>query len=491
MTFPSYSYIFIFLPIVIAVYFLFNKWGKYTVSKCVLLAASLYFYSTFGMKGLCTIVLMTALTYVIGTYALCCDRRQPVRKAFLIIGIVLNTIVLLYCKYLVFFEIFLYDVTGLSLTYKAFVLPVGISYFTFSQIAYLVDSYKDPEGCSCSILDYALFVTFFPKITVGPIALSTEMIPQFNDIARKQIDHDRLAKGMYGFVLGLAKKLLLADNFGKLVDLGYLNIGNLNSIDAFLIILGYTLQIYFDFSGYCDMAIGICEMLGLDLPDNFDAPYRALSITEFWKRWHITLTRFFRNYIYIPLGGNRKGKFRTYLNTFMIFFISGLWHGADFHYVLWGIIHGVGMIFSKLAAPITVKLPKALRWLLTFIFINLTWVYFRAPDVSTANLMIKTLITGGFGQPNTALAVSGLPIESDLLQWILAMWASDYTYLSTYIILSIVYIIGLWLATKARTVRERVSSFAPSKGKIAVTVLLFAWSVISLSEIVDFIYINF
>ena len=491
MTFPSYSYIFIFLPIVITVYFLLNKWGKYTVAKCVLLAASLYFYSTFGLKGLIMIVLMTAITYAIGTWALSEGRSDTLRKTFMIIGIVLNTAVLLYCKYLVFFEIFLYDVTGNSLTYKAFVLPVGISYFTFSQIAYLVDSYRNPKGSACNILDYALFVTFFPKITVGPIALSTEMIPQFNDITRKQIDYDKLAKGMYGFVLGLAKKLILADTLGNLVDTGYLSIANLNSVDALLVIVGYTLQIYFDFSGYCDMAIGICSMLGFELPDNFDAPYRALSITEFWKRWHITLTRFFRNYIYIPLGGNRKGTFRTYLNTFIIFFISGLWHGAAFHYVLWGVIHGVGMIISKLAAPVTRKLPKALRWLVTFIFVNLTWVYFRAPDVGSANMMIGKLFTGGIGRPNTVVAVAGLPIESDLLQWILAMFASDYTYLSTYIILAIIYGIALWLSTKGKTVRERVDGFVPSRGRVAVTVLLFVWSVISLSDIADFIYVNF
>lgn len=490
MNLASYSFIFIFLPIVIIGWFFLNSKGFTRVAKLLLLAASLYFYTTMGIKGLIAIVASIIFCYLIGTFAFSLSVPSFLRKVFLCLGIIINVASLLYCKYLLYFETLLNNHCGTNLTFTAIVIPVGISYYTFSQIAFLVDSYKNPDE-KYSFLDYSLFVIFFPKITVGPIALSSEMIPQFNDPLKGKINYENLSKGLYSFVFGLAKKLLIADSLAPFVDLGYLNVGNMGTTNALLVIVSYTMQIYFDFSGYCDMAIGICRMMNFDLPDNFDAPYRALSIAEFWKRWHITLTRFFRNYVYIPLGGNRKGKVRTYLNNFLIFFLSGLWHGANTTFVLWGVIHGIGSIISKMISGFTVKLPKWLRWFVTFSFVNLAWVYFRAPDVATANAMIKQLFTGGLIPVNITMVASTIPPEGDLIQWIVLKLNPAATYYTGSAILIFIMAFAVFASTCMKTTSERVKEFTPSKPKLAVCVLLLIWSVLSLSEVAQFIYVNF
>lgn len=490
MNLASYSFILIFMPIVIFGWFALNKKGLCNIAKGFLLVASIYFYSMAGIKSLAALIISILMCYLIGTYGFKTSLSLQLRKIILTFGIILNLAALIYCKYLIYFELLLNEHLGTSLFFEAIVVPMGISYFTFSQIAFLVDSYRNPSN-SCSFLDYALFVTFFPKITVGPIALSSEMIPQFNDESRKVINYENLSKGLYGFIFGLAKKLLIADSLASFVDVGYQNIGNLGTTNALMVIISYTMQIYFDFSGYCDMAVGICRMMNFDLPDNFDAPYRSLSIAEFWKRWHITLTRFFRQYVYIPLGGNRKGKFRTYLNNFLIFFISGLWHGAATTFVVWGIIHGIGSIISKLLSPFTAKLPKFIRWFLTFSFVNLAWVYFRAPDLESANLMIKQLFTGGFIPVNITMVASCMPPEGDLIQWIMLNINPSYTYYSGSIILIALMLFATVASVCFKTTAERVKSFTPSKPKLAIAIILFIWSILSLSEVAQFIYVNF
>ena len=492
MVLPSYSFIFIFLPAVVILYRIANSRALYTAGKVILLVSSLVFYAllTPGIKGLAALLISTAVCYIIATFGLTGNLPRTVRKLLLTAGIIINIALLIYCRYLAYIEKLIEQAGGGTFTFEAIAVPVGISYFTFSQIAYLVDTYRDPD-IRYSVLDYTLFVSFFPKITVGPIALTTEMIPQFNDSIRKKINYDYMSKGFYRFTLGLGKKLLLADNLGKFVDIGYANIPNLGSFDALLVILSYTLQIYFDFSGYCDLASGICMMLGLDLCENFDGPYRSLSITEFWKRWHITLTRFFRNYLYIPMGGNRKGKIRTYFNNLFIFLVSGLWHGAATHFVLWGGLHGVGMIISKLISPVTKKIPGFIRWFLTFTFVNLAWVFFRADDTEVAISMLKRLFTGGFIPLNSALVAACIPTEFQLIQWLILKVLPDFTFYSGCAIWIILVAAALYFSVISKTVRERCDAFVPSRRKVAVTVILFTWAVLSLSEVAEFIYVNF
>ena len=492
MVLPSYSFIFIFLPITLILYWITSSRNLYTAGKIVLLISSLVFYALLspGIKGLVALLASAAVSYLIANFGLSSGRSQAVRKSLMITGVVLNIAFLVYCRYLSYIEQLTAEAGGPSFTFEAVVVPVGISYFTFSQIAFIVDSYRDPE-ISYSALDYLLFISFFPKIAVGPIALTTEMIPQFNDPLRKQINYDNMAKGFYRFTLGLSKKLLIADNLGKFVDIGYANIPNLGTSNSILVILSYTLQIYFDFSGYCDLASGICLMLNLDLCENFDGPYRSLSITEFWKRWHISLTRFFRNYLYIPLGGNRKGKVRTYLNNLFIFLVSGLWHGAATHFVVWGALHGIGIIISKLISPVSTKAPKFLRWLVTFVFVNLAWVFFRADDTTVALDMLRQLFTGGFVPLNDALIAACIPTECQLLQWIILKVAPGFTYYSGCIIWIALVMIAIYFSACSKTVRERCDTLKASGVKVAVTVILFTWSVLSLSEVAEFIYVNF
>lgn len=490
MVLPSYTFIFIFLPIVIVLYYLCNYRNLYTLGKIILLAGSLFFYFSMGYKGFIAILVSIGLCYIISNFLLSDRFSDRLRKVFLILGIIINVCSLLYCKYLTYFELLLNKYTGSNLTFSAIVIPVGISYFTFSQIAFLVDSYKD-RSINYSFLDYLLFVTFFPKITVGPIAFTTELIPQFNNPELKKINYTNLSKGFVRFTLGLCKKLLLADSLGTIVDYGYTNIYSLGTTNAFIVILCYTLQIYFDFSGYCDIAIGICQMLNLDLVDNFDGPYKSLSIAQFWKKWHISLTRFFRNYVYIPLGGNRKGKIRTYINTMIIFLISGLWHGAATNFVVWGAIHGIGSIISKIISPVTTKLPKFLRWLLTFSFVNLAWVFFRAPSMEMAIEMFKQLFTGGFIPIDNNMVAICLPVEGQLISWLTFIYAPAYTYQCGCAIIFTLIAIALFCSTRVKTVAQQIDQLVLSRSRLVGTIVLFVWAMLSLSQVTEFIYVNF
>ena len=256
------------------------------------------------------------------------------------VAIILNVAVLVYFKYSNFIVDNINNLFNSNFIFKNLILPLGISFFTFQQIAYLVDSYKN-EIENKNFIDYALLILYFPKLIAGPIVSSNDMFKQIQDTNRKNVNWDNLAKGFHLFVLGMAKKVLIADVFGSAVNIGFSDVGVLNSIEAIFIMLAYTVQIYFDFSGYSDMAIGVSCMLNIDLPVNFNSPYKALTITEFWSRWHITLTGFFTKYIYIPLGGSRKGKVRMLINTSVIFLLSGLWHGAAWTYIIWGVIDGI------------------------------------------------------------------------------------------------------------------------------------------------------
>lgn len=490
MILPSYSFIFIFLPIVIILYFAFNNKGLYALGKGTLLIASLVFYYLMGYKGFIALIIAIVISYLISTFIFTNNITKPVQKIVLAIGIILNIAFLLYCKYLGYFELLLNKYTGSNLTFTSIVVPVGISYFTFSQIAYLVDTYKDND-IKYTFIDYALFVTFFPKVTVGPIAFTTEMIPEFNKTSLKKADYNNLSRGFYKFTLGLSKKLLLADNLGAYADYGYINVASLGSTNALITTVCYTLQIYFDFSGYCDIATGICQMLNLNLIDNFDAPYSSLSIAEFWKKWHISLTRFFRNYLYIPLGGNRKGKIRTYINTMIIFLVSGLWHGAATTFVVWGIIHGIGSIMSKILSPVTSKLPKILRWFLTFSFVNLAWVFFRAPDMDIALLMLKQLFTGGITPIDNNMIATCVPVEGQLITWLTLLIAPTLTYHCGCLVLVVLIAVALICCTLVKPAAMQAKELVMTRGRMILTVVLFVWSVLSLSQVTEFIYVNF
>lgn len=489
MIFNSFLFVLVFLPVTVIGYYAINKTNHYDFAKLFLLGMSLWFYAYTNIAFLPVILISIVVNYLL---VLLFDRIESllIKKTVLIFGITLNLASLLVFKYLDFFSATLNQYLGTSLLIRNLLLPLGISFFTFQQIAFLVDSYCD-SSMRYRVLDYALFVSFFPKITQGPIAFHHELIPQFNDQNRKSIDYEYMSKGLLAFSFGLAKKMLLADNLGSIVDWGYINIPSLGTLNALIIILAYTLQIYFDFSGYCDMASGICLMLHIDLVENFSSPYKAKSIDEFWKRWHITLTRFFRIYVYFPLGGNRKGKIRTYLNMFLIFLLSGLWHGAAFTFIFWGILHGIGICLSKLCKNFMVKVPSFLRWFGTFAFVNIAWVYFRAETITYANMMLQQLISFQFTPLSADMIATVLPSEFNMIQKIVLHYSPLSVYYTGGTLLIIFMVFSLIAGTCLKNTQERVSSYKPNKRTMFITVLLLIWSILSFSEVGTFLYVNF
>ena len=279
-------------------------------------------------------------------------------------------------------------VTNSNIELLHLLLPLAISFFTFQQIAYLVDSYK-AETKEYDFLNYALFVTFFPQLIAGPIVHHKEMMPQFANVTNKVKNYRNIALGLFIFSIGLFKKVVLADTLAVWATAGFDTATTLNFFEAWATSLSYTFQLYFDFSGYTDMAIGIALLFNIKLPINFNSPYKALNIQDFWRRWHITLSRFLRDYIYIPLGGNKKGSFRTYNNLMATFIIGGFWHGAGWTFIFWGILHGVALSIHKIWQNLGFKMWTWLAWLITFNFVNIAWVFFRAKEWDDA---IKVLV---------------------------------------------------------------------------------------------------
>ena len=332
MLFNSYIFIFLFLPLSLIGYYTFNNFKRYRLGEIFLIGMSLWFYGYFNISYLFIIIGSILLNYFITTLM---HKFERFKKILVIIGIVGNIGVLFYYKYMGFFLSNINSLFNLDFEIIKILLPLGISFFTFQQLSYIIDSYTG-KSLRYSIIEYSLFVTFFPQLVAGPIVLHNETIPQFKDKTKKVFNSENFAYGLMAFSLGMGKKVLIADYLGLIVGAGYSNVWSLTSIDAFIVMLAYTFQIYFDFSGYCDIAVGIGKMFNIDIPMNFNSPYKALTIIDFWKRWHITLTRFLRTYIYFPLGGNKKSTICTYINLSIVFLISGLWHGANYTFIVWG-----------------------------------------------------------------------------------------------------------------------------------------------------------
>lgn len=314
------------------------------------------------------------------------------KKTLLTFGIVSNIALLGYFKYTDFFiENFnLAFHTHANLLHLS--LPLAISFFTFQQISYLVDSYRQ-ETKEYDFINYTLFVTFFPQLIAGPIVHHKEMMPQFIQVKNKIINYKNISMGLFIFSIGLFKKVVIADTFSVWATAGFDTPSALNLLEAWTTSLSYTFQLYFDFSGYTDMAIGLSLLFNIKLPINFNSPYKATSIQDFWRRWHITLSRFLKDYIYIPLGGNRKGEFRTYTNLLATFILGGIWHGAGWTFVFWGFLHGIALVVHRIWSRLGFKLWTWLAWLITFNFINIAWVFFRAKEMKDAFRVLSSMFS--------------------------------------------------------------------------------------------------
>jgi D-alanyl-lipoteichoic acid acyltransferase DltB (MBOAT superfamily) len=314
------------------------------------------------------------------------------KKTLLIFGIAVNLALLVYYKYTDFLIENLNTYLHTDLPLLHLTLPLAISFFTFQQIAYLVDSYRS-ETSEYDFLNYALFVTFFPQLIAGPIVHHAEMMPQFASKRNLVKNYKNIALGLFIFSMGLFKKVVIADTFAQWATKGFDHTSVLDFTEAWATSLSYTFQLYFDFSGYTDMAIGAALLFNIKLPINFYSPYKATNIQDFWRRWHITLSRFLRDYIYIPLGGNRKGKSRTYINILVTFLLGGIWHGAGWTFVFWGLLHGIALVIHRIWQRFSITLPSVIGWFATFFFINITWVFFRAKEWDDAIKILKGMFS--------------------------------------------------------------------------------------------------
>ena len=520
MLFNSYIFVFLFFPVcLLGFYFLQKK--SALLAKVWLIGFSMWFYGYFNISYLCIMLFSILCNY--GFY-LWMSRTKQYRGRILALGVTLNLGVLFYFKYFDFFLENINTVLKASLPLQHILLPLGISFFTFQQISFLADTYRG-ELSECNFTDYALFVSFFPQLIAGPIVTHDEMLPQFQKIGKKKWDEEQFTRGLFVFILGMAKKVLIADTFGTSVDTGYSMITALSSMDAILVMLFYTLQLYFDFSGYCDMAIGIGHMLGITIPVNFNSPYKACNIIDFWKRWHITLSRFFTKNIYIPLGGNRKGAVRMYGNLFFIFFLSGLWHGAGWTFILWGVMHGVlycitravqiakkkkqsneqenstknqsnieqdnstkNQIVDRSNSSVAKKVGHVVGVLLTFIYVNVAWVFFRAESIREAVSLLGRIFTGGMAKPSEKIAKA---FNLDEFWYVLkVLHLTDFTF-SREILMVVFTVIILIAVFFGKNAQEFAKKFKMNIGSAMIAAFLFIWCIVSLSGVSTFLYFNF
>ena len=509
MLFNSYIFILFFLPLSLWGYFFFSKKeeGKKNTGSILWLAlCSLWFYCYATPLHLAVILPSIFINYGSSLLIRKRVRENKSTAGLFSIALVLQLGILFFFKYTNFFLDLTWEYHHLE-ERLSLVLPLGISFFTFSQISFLIDS-KRGEMEEPSFMEYLVYVTWFPKLTMGPIMTFSEFSPLLRDEEKRKPDVRNISEGLYTFALGLAKKVLIADTLGKIVAIGFLDVYVINSMTALITMVSYTLQIYFDFSGYCDMAVGIGRMFNLTVPENFNSPYKALSITDFWKRWHMTLTSFFTRYLYIPLGGNRKGKIVTYRNIFLVFLVSGLWHGANMTFVLWGAIHGFFMVMEragkdlvhrfkkkKIAAKEVSVIVKAtasavtlIRWCITFTIINVTWVLFRSESVERFSVFMEQLTSGGW-QPDPRITELFLDlIEIRLLKRAgLQFLLDQYPVICLWILLAA--LAGFCVLFKNRREKTPIKSFN-WVNSITVMILLL-WCIFSLSDITTFLYFEF
>ena len=491
MLFNSYVFIFAFFPIVLLGYFGFNHFNKYTAAKVFLIFASLYFYGYFNWWYLLIIITSVVLNYVFSRILLNDKVSHVCRKVVFAFALTINIGSLFYFKYYDFF------VDNINMLFKTdfmllhLLLPLGISFFTFQQLSYVIDSYRrDEKIAEYNFFDYALFVTYFPQLIAGPIVTHDEMVPQFADHRKKKFNIDNFAAGLYAFSIGLGKKVVVADALGLLVNQAFADLSTLGTVNTILSMLAYTFQIYFDFSGYCDMATGIGKMMNIEITMNFNSPYKATTIVDFWKRWHITLTRFFTRYVYHPLGGNRKGTARTYVNIMIVFLISGIWHGANWTFIVWGILHGIANVLTRLLDKATGIFSKRksktvgiISWLFTFLFVNAAWVIFRANSLEEAGIIFSQIFH-----------YSGFENTADLLK---TVYTSGFQILGHVIPgLSIIMPIFLFAFSFIASVfmkntTQRITNFTPSALKAMFTSCVLVWFVMSLAGVSTFLYWNF
>lgn len=472
MLFNSIEFLFIFLPITFFVYFSLNKLKFIKLATAWLVVASLIFYSYWKIDYLPIILVSMIFNYAVGSTLSNEQSLKINRKLLLIIGILGNIGALCYYKYFDFLIANINAIFHADFNYMHIILPLAISFFTFQQIAYLVDSYEGKTK-EYDFLTYALFITFFPQLIAGPIVHHTEMMPQFAKLRNRLINHKNITIGLFLLAIGLFKKVMVADYFAIFAKAAFDSGSILSCFQAWCASFAYTFQLYFDFSGYCDMAMGVAYMFNIVLPQNFNSPYKADSIQDLWRRWHMTLSRFLKDYIYIPLGGNRKGTLKTYRNLFLTFLIGGIWHGANWTFVIWGTMHGLGLCLHRLWKNLNVQMPKFIAVLITFLFVNFSWVYFRATTIERANSIIASMFGFNGFEP---IIINKLRFSFD----------NGNLKLSILLLLS-----GFILAFCFKNSVEFSKKIKPNLVYFTATLVMLLISILSINKVSEFLYFQF
>lgn len=516
MLFNSYIFILVFLPITLLGYYSIGVRGHRNIAISWLVMTSLFFYGWWNPAYLGLILFSMLLNYGIGI-RLSREKASAsaIRKSTLLVGIAINLGLLGYFKYANFLVESANFSFGTDWHLDKIILPLAISFFTFQQIAYLVDAYRG-ETREYNFLHYCLFVTFFPQLIAGPIVHHKEMLPQFARDFVYRFSHLDFSVGLTIFVIGLFKKVVIADSVAlhatpmfQAAELGQ----SLDFLAAWTGVVAYTIQLYFDFSGYSDMAIGLARMFGIKLPINFNSPYQAVNIVDFWRRWHITLSRFLRDYLYIPLGGNRNGPVRRQLNLMLTMLLGGLWHGAGWNFVIWGGLHGIYLVINHSwhqvwCKPIDKWWSRLIARGLTLLAVMVSWVFFRAESLDGALAILSamanlpTTLHGHLGPLENWLAVIGIRFQGGylstdyyqafawLLFWLTIIWYWPNT--------------QQWMARMAPALDDHVKPqsqplwrlwqhlvWQPTRGWALVTASVGIMAILGLSRISEFLYFQF
>jgi alginate O-acetyltransferase complex protein AlgI len=385
MLFNSFGYVFAFLPVAAVIYGIARKYVGQRSAQVWLLLASLFFYGSAKPSNLLLLGASMLFNWAVG-WLLSSQTDSPYRKSILWAGLTVNIAFLFSFKYINLLLMGVAALHGPKFILPDLEFPLGISFFTLTQVMYLVDTYQAPETAN-SLFNHATFVSFFPYVTSGPISRSMEIVPQFKEQVEGESRMEMACRGIYLFALGLAKKVVFADSFARVADAGFFSTAGLSTLESWLSCLAFTFQIYFDFSGYSDMAMGSALMLGIEIPQNFDAPFRSLSISEYWQRWHMSLSAFITHYLYTPIlrsMGGRATIRKSVVATILAMTIAGIWHGPSWTFAVYGLVHGLALATNQIWKRRKKRMPAWLSWIITFGFVNLSFVLFRSKDLAMA-----------------------------------------------------------------------------------------------------------
>ena len=476
MQFNSWIFLFAFLPVVLFGYFALSKYFANKIAAIFLTIASLCFYAYSNYIYVIYFAFCIVINYVIARWLI-----YSKKKWVLVIGLAFNLGILGWLKYRNFFASTMNSIFKLDFNLVELFIPLGISFFTFKFVALIYDCYEG-KILELPFWKYVTFAIFFPKIIQGPIMYYQDFTEQCDLQMPNHFNIDNFAKGFYALTVGLGKKILIADVLGEFVDPAFASeYASYNSTMSILLMLAYTLQIYFDFSAYTDMARGISFMFNIELPRNIDSPYKALSIDSFWKRWHISLTSFFTKYLYIPLGGSRKGEVTTYINILIVFVLSGLWHGANYTFVLWGLIHGVAKVIERKWKFLS-KTHVVIQWGYTFFFTNVAWIFFRSGTVKQVFCILKNIARCDFSGVNSRSLSRLILPEVNVILDILGLQFLPRIY--PFLFLGAIFFAVL----HAKNTDEKIDEFKPTLCKIFFTICIMAWSILSFGTKIAFIY---